>query len=56
VAGRSVLSMLRVQEASQSLTAVIERKYAYAFGFLSLYAALISIILGLIGAYPVFVK
>jgi hypothetical protein len=50
--GRNILAMLRVQEASQSLTAVFERKYAYAFGFISLYAALISIVLGAIGAFP----
>jgi hypothetical protein len=51
-AGRSILAMLRVQEASQSLAAVVERKYAYAFGFISLYAAIISIAFGAVGAYP----
>ena len=51
ISGRNILAMLRVQEASQSIAAVVERKYAYAFGFISLYAAIISIVLGVIGAF-----
>jgi hypothetical protein len=52
ISGRNILAMLRVQEASQSVAAIVERKYAYAFGFISLYAAILSIVLGAIGAYP----
>ncbi len=51
IAGGSILSVLRVQQASQALGAVIERKYAYAFGFISLYVALVSTILSL-GVLP----
>jgi len=48
---RGILSILRIQQKSQSIGAVIERKYAYLFGWFTFYVAIL-INLGL-GLYPV---
>lgn len=40
-----VLAIQRLQEASSGLGALIERKYAYAFAFISLYVGLASTLL-----------
>lgn len=48
VSGKSTLAVLRMQESSAGLGAVFERKYAYAFGFISLYFAIASIVIGVL--------
>ena len=49
-ATQGTLSVLRLQQKSQAVGAVIERKYAYVIGIFSLYVAVIALVLGL---YPI---
>lgn len=48
---QGILSILRIQQKSQSIGAVIERKYAYLFGWCTFCAA--TLIALLLGVYPI---
>lgn len=44
--------MQRLQEATSSLTAVVEWKQAYAFGYIAPYLALLSVAMGIASLLP----